>query len=175
MNHKSDSGKTMKTTLRHLLIASFATLALAACGEKEAEKPKNEPVAVVVPTDPNDLAGWKTYMTGVVKNNMGGVRSRPFVYFVPAGDDDTAKEEAQRQLEGVQDVVLRGVLPGNMLAFGGPDPAKVATLVTEGFKDVRPNSMKGVKILVVAAAADEQRIRDVLAPGGGDFIFVSLP
>lgn len=165
----------MKTTLRHLLIALLATLALVGCKKEEAEKPKKEPVQVVVPTDANDLAGWKTYLTGVVQNNMGGVRSRPFVYFVPAGDDDVAKEEAQRQLEGVQDVVLRGVLPGNMLAFGGPDAAKVATLVTEGFKDVRPNSMKGVKILVVGAAADEQRIRDVLAPGGGDFVFVALP
>jgi len=164
----------MNKKLIHLMLVLFAALAVVGC-TKEEEKPKKEPIQVVVPTDPNDLAAWKNYLSGVVKNNMGGVRSRPFVYFVPAGDDDVSKEEAVRQLEGVQDVVLRGVLPGNMLAFGGPDTVKVAHLVTEGFKDVRPGSMKGVKILVVAKASDEQAIRDVLAPGGGDFIFVAQP
>lgn len=164
----------MKSMFRNLMLVLFAALSLAGCKE-EKEKPKKEPVAVVVPSDPNDLQAWKKYLTGVVQNNMGGVRSRPFVYFVPAGDDDVSKEEAQRQLETVQDVVLRGVLPGNMLAFGGPDKAKVSNLILNGFKDVRPNSLKGVKVLVVGAAADEQAMRDVIGPGGADFIFVALP
>ncbi|MBK8287022.1 MAG: hypothetical protein IPK97_20350 [Ahniella sp.] len=164
----------MNSMLRKLMLVLFTVVAVSGCA-KEEEKPKKQPVQVVVPTDANDLPGWKKYLTGVVQNNMGGVRSRPFVYFVPAGDDDATKEEAQRQLESVQDVVLRGVLPGNMLAFGGPDAAKVAVLINEGFKDVRPNSLKGVKVLVVGNAADEQAMRDTLAPGGADFIFVALP
>lgn len=162
----------MKQVVRGWMVVVLAVAALMGC-KKEEEAPKKEAAPLVVPSDPNDVDSWKKYLSGVVKNNMSGVRSRPYVYFVPAGDTPEVQEQTQRQLEQVQDVVLRGVLPGNMLAFGGPDSAKVANLVADGFKDVRPNSMKGVKILVIAASGDEQRLRDVLAPGAGDFIFVA--
>ncbi len=176
MKHTKKAGNTMNSMLRKLLLVLFTAMAVAGCNKGEEEKPKKQPVQVVLPTDPNDIQAWKVYLTGIVQNNMGGVRSRPYVYFIPAvSDDEAAKEEAQRQLEGIQDVVLRGVLPGNMLAFGGPDGARVAFVITESFKDARPNSLKGVKVLVVGNAADEQALTTTLAQGGAEFIFVALP
>ncbi|PJA40280.1 MAG: hypothetical protein CO182_08075, partial [Lysobacterales bacterium CG_4_9_14_3_um_filter_62_6] len=62
------------------MLALVATLALLACKKEEAAPPP--PVVLTVPSDPADLAGWKLYLTGVVKANMEGIRQRPYMYFV---------------------------------------------------------------------------------------------
>src|SRR5690606_31578129 len=87
------------------------------------------PEVLPKPADANDKNAWKKYLVSVVQANMQGVKSnRPFMYYVPSGDDDAAIADRQNQLDNVTSVVLRGVLPGNMLAFGGPDSAITAQL-----------------------------------------------
>jgi hypothetical protein len=95
---------------------------------------------------------------------QGMSASQPYAYMVPAGDSDDVKDSRDRQLSNVQDTVARGVLPGNMLVFGGPDSGKTADLLTTAFKDAKPGSFKGVIVLFIGDKADEQRVEDVLKP-----------
>jgi hypothetical protein len=42
----------------------------------------------------------------------------------------------------------------------------------ESFKTVEPNSMKGVKVLFIGKAADNDRVKAAVAPAGVDYVFV---
>ncbi|MEO6075238.1 MAG: hypothetical protein ABIP56_00395 [Dokdonella sp.] len=160
---------------KFLLILSFvvAPFALVACDKLKDATSTNAPAveapaaAVVMPTDPNDSAGWKKYLGDVVMKNMEGVKSnRPYMYYVPAGEDEKAIGDRANQLENVQGVVGRGVLPGNMMAFGGPNSATTADFVVKSFEAASPNSFKDVVVLVVTKPEDKARVSEALAPSG---------
>ena len=93
---------------------------------------------------------------------------------VPAGDDDASKAGYQRQLENVQDTVARGVLPGNLLAFAGPDSSKTADLIVAAFQGAKPGSFKGVIVLFIGDKADEQRVETAVNPTGATVRFVQM-
>jgi len=160
----------MTATLRNLMLALVATLALLACKKEEAAPPP--PVVLTVPSDPADLAGWKLYLTGVVKANMEGIRQRPYMYFVPAVVDEETERQYKDQLETIQDTLGRGILPGNLIAFGSPDSNKLAELVVEAFKSSAAGSLKGVRVLVVGASADQERVKAAVVPSEAEFVFV---
>ena len=160
---------------KFLLIMAFvvAPFALVACDKSkdaasaDAAAADAPAPAVVMPTDPNDTAGWKKYLGDVVMKNMEGVKSnRPYMYYIPAGADDKAITDRANQLENVQGVVGRGVLPGNMMAFGGPDSTATADFVVESFSVAAANSFKDVVVLVVAKPEDSARVSEALAPSG---------
>ena len=158
-------------------IALTASLALSACGKHEATEQAGQQASqqATKPTDPNDTKAWNAYLGQIVQNNMQGMKAdRPYPYLVPAGDSEDAVAGRGRQLSNVQDTVARGVLPGNMLVFAGPDSAKTADLVAEAFKDAKPGSFKDVIILFIGDQADEQRVKDVLTPTGATIRFVAM-
>ena len=45
-------------------------------------------------------------------------------------------------------------------------------MVVEAFKDVPPGSMKGVKVLFIGKAEDNDRVKAAVAPAGVDYTFV---
>jgi len=166
----------MKMSFRILFTAIFAMLALAACQKEEQAKPA-EPVAapvvtLTVPTN-DDRDAWKAYLSQVVKANMEGRKyRRPFVYWIPGGDDEDSQRQFDDQLDNVGNAVGRGIQSGSMIAFGSSNSTKMADLVTEAFKLAAPKSLKGVRVVFIGATADEQRVRDVVAPTEADFVFV---
>lgn len=164
----------MKNLFRVAILLTLPLLAISACKKEEAAKPTAAAAAapVSVPSDPNDTAAWKNYLVGVAKQNMEGVRQRPYMYYVPAGDTPEIQEQVDRQMSDITDVVGRGILPGNMIAFGSPDSTRMADVIIEAFKVSRPNSLKDVRVLFIGAAADEQRVRDAVTPSSADFVFV---
>ncbi|HWT16093.1 MAG TPA: hypothetical protein VN581_09940 [Patescibacteria group bacterium] len=163
----------MKNLFRIAVLLTVPLLAISACKKEEAAKPAAAVAAPLsMPSDPNDTAAWKNYLVGVAKQNMEGIRQRPYFYYVPAGDSPEIVEQAERQISDVTDVVGRGILPGNMIAFGSPDSARMADGIIEAFKVARPASLKDVRVLFVGAVADEQRVRDAVAPSAADFVFV---
>lgn len=158
-------------------VALIASLALSACGKHEDSQQADQQTSqkATRPTDPNDTKAWNAYLGQIVQNNMQGMKAdRPYPYLVPAGDSEEAVAGRGRQLSNVQDTVARGVLPGNMLVFAGPDSAKTADLVTEAFKDAKPGSFKDVIILFIGDQADQQRVDDVLKPTGATVRFVAM-
>lgn len=167
----------MRKFLPTLVLACAATFALSACdqGEKkpEAAAVEQKPAKVPLPANPADKTAWKQYLVAVVTANMQGVKSNhPYMYFVPGGDDDTSKADRNNQLENVKTVVSRGVLPGNMMAFGGPDSAATSQLIVEAFKDAQPGSFKDVVVLFIGAPAESETVKQALAPSGADVRFV---
>lgn len=159
------------TLLRRLSFALVLGLSLVACKKEEAPPPAVVEV-VTAPTDPADLAGWKKYLGATVKANMEGIRQRPFVYFVPLISDEESQRQYDAQLEAVQDTIARGVMPGNMLAFGSPDTTKLADLVVSAFQPASPGSLKNVRVLVIGAGADQERVAEAVKASEAEFVFV---
>jgi hypothetical protein len=173
----------MKNYLRILALAVVGVLALTACGPSEEEKAKAASDAAVAemmkpvspPAADADKAAWQKYLVVVVKQNMRGVKTnQPYMYFVPKGDAADVQDARKSQLDNVSATVSRGVLPGNMLAFGGPDSKLTADLVIESFKDASAGSFKGVVVLFIGAADDQDRVKDAVAKTGAEFRFVEM-
>lgn len=156
------------------LIAVTAVFGLSACNKGQQNEQAAQPAQVAKPSSPNDMKGWKDYLSQIVQQNMKGIQNSPFVYFVPAGTDpDTvaARGRVQGTLNGV---VAATVLPGNMIAAGGPDSALTATALITAFKNAQPGSFKGVAVLFVGNAADKPAVQQAIAPSSADFRFAQM-
>ena len=166
----------MRKTFPALVLAAAALFALAACNKTEQPQQaavEQAPAVETMPVNPTDKTAWKKYLVSVVTANMQGVKSNhPYMYFVPSGDDDAAKADRANQLDNVKTVVARGVLPGNMMAFGGPDSKLTADLITESFKDAQAGSFKDVVVLFVGAPGDYETVKQALATSGATARFV---
>jgi hypothetical protein len=66
------------------------------------------------------------------------------------------------------------VLPGNLLAFGGPNSSKTGDFVIAAFKDAKPGSFKGVIVVVIGDQADQQRVEQALQPTGATVRYVLM-
>lgn len=167
----------LRKNLFILVAACAMAFALTACGEKGAEQAATEEAAEVVsvPAAGSDAAAWKKYLASVVMQNMQGVKTtRPYMYFVPAGSDGKAEVDRSNQLDNVSITVSRGVLPGNMLAFGGPDSAVTADLIIDAFADAGAGSFQDVTVLFVGAQADSDRVKNALAPSAATYRFAEM-
>jgi hypothetical protein len=155
--------------------ACAATFALSACNQQETPKDQQAQAAPQVAPMPttSDKTAWKQYLVSVVTANMQGVKTNhPYMYFVPAGDDDATKSDRQNQLDNVKNVVARGVLPGNMMAFGGPNSKTTSDLIVESFKDAQAGAFKDVIVLFIGAPGDLDAIKTALASSGAEVRFV---
>jgi hypothetical protein len=153
-----------------LILLALAFSAAVGCGKKEEEKVVAAPAVVQPPANAEDNQAWKLYLMSVVKQNMEGIKNSPYMYYLP-GAARPETEEYIRQLDNVVGVVGRGVLPGNMLAFGSPDSANLANLVVEAFTDISAGSMKDVRVLFIGSAADNERVKAAVAPSGATYVF----
>ena len=164
----------MNKTMRSLLLASLlvSPLALTAC-KKEAPVANQaaEAKALVAPAKDDD-AGWKAYLPAVVQENMGTITNSPFLYYLPPESDPDFEAKFGRQVDAATLAMSRGVQKGNLLAFGSPASAKMAELIEIAFKEVPPDTMKGVRILFIGEAADNPRVQAALSPTGADYVFV---
>ena len=158
-------------------IVLTASVALSACSKNEDDQQAGQQASqqATKPTDPNDVQAWNAYLGQIVQANMQDMKAdRPYPYLVPAGDSEDDVARRDRQLSNVQDTVARGVLPGNMLVFAGPDSSKTADLIGEAFAGAKLGAFKDVIILFIGDQADEQRVKDLLAPTGATFRFVAM-
>jgi hypothetical protein len=157
-------------------VALTAALTLSACNKQQNDQQAAQQAQQAPkPSDPNDSKAWNNYLGQIVQKNMAGMSaSQPYAYMVTAAGTDEAKAQNDRQLQSVQDTVARGVLPGNMLAFGGPDSSKTADLVVAAFTGAKPGAFKDVIVLFIGDKADEQRVDDVLKPTGATIRFVAM-
>jgi hypothetical protein len=173
----------MKMHMRAVVLAAVALLMLSACGQSDEEKAKAAAEAaaaeaakpVPLPTDPTNKSAWQQYLVKIVMRNMQGVKTNhPFMYYVPGGDGADQVSSRGDQLDNVTTTVLRGVLPGNMMAFGGPDSKLTADLIVGAFKDAGAGTLKGVVVLFIGAPADSDRVKAAIANSGAEFRFVEM-
>jgi hypothetical protein len=159
----------MNITTR-LLLAACLVLSFAACKKEEA--PVKVEAAPLTKPAGEDVAAWQPYVEDVVKRNMEGVNSSPYIYFLTGESSPDFQGEYDRMLEKVQTDLGRGIMEGTMLAFASPASAKVADIAVAGFSEVAPASMNGVKVLFLGDAADSARVEAAVAPSGATYKFV---
>ena len=164
----------MTTTIRALSIALLA-LSFAGCqegtDEVQEEAVATAPAPLTAPTTDDDAA-WGEYLTEVVRRNLGGIANSPYLYYLPAESTPGFEGEYDRLLDKSKVDIARGILAGNMLAFGSPASSKMADLIIASFADVDPGSMEGVRVLFIGNSADNQRVQEALAPSGVAYVFV---
>lgn len=160
-----------------VLICVAGAVLLAGCGQqagndgaKQATPAPAAAAALVVPPA-NDERAWKLYLSSVVKQHMEGIRSSPYMYYLPAEGSDEFQEQFDRQRDNVAGAVFRGVLPGNMLAFGSPSSDRMADLIVEAFEGVSAGSMKGVRVLFIGSQGDLERVKEAIEPTGASVVF----
>ncbi|WMJ68780.1 hypothetical protein [Stenotrophomonas sp. 24(2023)] len=161
----------MNTTMRAMLIASFA-LAFTACKKEEAVAPADEAKQALVAPAKEDDAGWKKYLQEVAIQNMGNITNSPFLYYLPPESDPEFAAKYERQVESATQAVARGVQPGNMLAFGSSASGKMADMILAVFKDVPADSMKKVRVVYIGSTADNARVQAAVQPTGAEYVFV---
>ena len=175
-------------------IALLGTIGLSACNDS-GEGQTTVQAKATKPTDPNDIKGWQAYLTQIVQDNLGNITNTPYVYFVPdvpvrvaaaaasAGAAGTAAQpasatSAEETLGRVQDqidtVVAATVLPGNMVAAGGPNSATTAKVLENAFKQPSPGSFKGVVVLFIGDKSDEAAVKAAVDPSGATFKFAQM-
>ncbi|HJP98657.1 MAG TPA: hypothetical protein VJ862_08865 [Rhodanobacteraceae bacterium] len=119
-------------------------------------------------------ATWQPYLQQVVIANMGDVTNNPYFYFVPSSKYPDNQGAISRTQDQLNSVVQATVLPGNMVAAGGPDSATTAQLLESAFKQASPGSFKGVDVLFIGDKADEAAVKSAVGPSGATFKFVQM-
>ena len=157
--------------------ALFAgALFMVGCGQqdKEANKPAAQaaaaPAALPVPPS-GDTQAWKQYLVNVAKRNLEGIRNSPYMYYLPAAVAADFDGQYTRQLDNVAGSVARGVLPGNMLAFGSPASSRMADLIVEAFQHVQAGAMKDVRVLFIGNTEDLEGVKAAAEPSGANLVF----
>lgn len=158
----------MTSFIRLLLIVSLG-LSVTAC-KKEAQ-PAPVKAALTAPTT-DDSAAWKAYLQDLVPRKMEGITNPPFIYFLPGESSPDFADQYERLADKAKTDVARGIVEGNLLAYASPASAKMADLVISSFDGVQADSMTGVRVLFIGAAADSDRVKAAVAPAGVNYVFV---
>ena len=160
----------MNKMTRMILVALLALPLLSACKKEEA--PKAEVKAAMAAPTSDDLDAWRAYLQDVVPRNMGGISNQPYVYLLPGESAPDFQAQYDRMLEKAHNDVGRGIIAGNMLAYASPASARMADIVIASFENVEPDTMKGVRVLFIGAAADSERVKAAVSPTGVEYVFV---
>jgi hypothetical protein len=171
-------GTTMKTfsmnNLSHRALQAFLIACLvvpfAACKKEEA--PKEAAVAPLVAPTTDDISAWRSYVSDAVTRNMGGTSNQPYVYLLPGESSEDFEGSYERLAEKAETDVARGIIGGNMLAYASPASARMADIVVASFKDVPADTMKGVRVLFIGDAADNERVKAAVSPAGVTYVFI---
>lgn len=165
----------MRKFLFIVAVALLGTLALAGCQNSgKSQDASSAPAKVSRPGNAADVKDWGVYLQQIVEANMGTIQNPPYLYFVPAAADPASNATVGRVQEQVDNMVIGTVLPGYMVAVGGPDSATTAHVMETAFKQASPGSFKGVTVLFIGDKADEPAVAQALAPSGATFKFAQM-
>lgn len=162
----------MKTTTRLMLIALLSMPLLAACDKEAPQEEVAEAQAPMAAPTTNGDEEWGAYLTDVVRRNIGDTSNSPYLYYLPSSDSEGFEGAHERLKEEVEVAMQRGIVEGNLVAFGSPESAMMADIVVGAFAPVDPASMKGVRVIFIGDAADSERVREAVEPAGVNYQFV---
>lgn len=180
---KSDQGETTTQAKATRPTNADVDAAIKAC---QAKHPKAAPAAsgTAAAADSSDqdtcsratvsALTWQSYMQQVVEANMGDISNPPYAYFVPSGKYPENQDAISRVQDSLNGTVSATVLPGNMVAVGGPDSGTTAQVLETAFKNASPGSFKGVVVLFIGDKADEAAVKAAIDPSGATFKFAQM-
>lgn len=158
-------------TNRLLLIACLALPMLVACQQEEETQESVAEAPLTAPASEDDNA-WGAYLSQVVTRNMEGVTNNPYLYYLPSAESEDFEGSYARLQEEVRAAMHRGILAGNLVAFGSPESEKMADIIVAAFEGIDEASMDGVKLLFIGDAADSARVETAVAPAGVEYKFI---
>lgn len=156
-------------------LALMTTIGISSCGKQAADTAVEAQALPTKPADASDTKGWQEYLVAVVRQNLQGMTAKkPYLYFIPAGDDDESMDQRQLQLDNVIMTVQRTVLPGNLMAFAGPDSTATGDFIVNAFGYAEKGSFKGVIVLFIGDEVDAERVSAALETSGATSRFVQM-
>lgn len=143
-------------------------LGLVACGN-HADRTAAGAVQAHVPTpaNPKDVQAWRTYMGKIADSPTDVVR--PYKFLVPSGTDALALDQRKQVERALALMAANGSFPGNVIAVGGPDPAKTADVVVAAFGKARPASLKALIVLYIGDDGNRARAEKAVSDSGAAF------
>ncbi len=163
--------------------AIVATLALAACsGSKDQAEKAGVPASgaaakkatVARPAASADDNSWGLYLADQGKVHADDIGMKPFIYVIPASDSQMGEDRRKNETESIVNGAGSVLIPGALLIIGGPDATVIRAFVEGLGKDVKPDSLKGVTVLVVSDSAQKDSLSKALAPTGARARVVSM-
>lgn len=155
--------------------AIVAALSLAACSSPQDGKESTAPVtgtgaakkaSVPRPAANADDNSWGLYLADQGKVHADDIGMKPFIYVIPVADNDMADERRKNEADSIVQGAGSVLIPGALLILGGPD-ANVTRAFVEGLgKNLKPDSLKGVTVLVVGDGSQKELLSKTLAASG---------
>lgn len=161
----------------------WALLALSACGgsrDKAATTPTSSggattTKATVARPAPNaDDNTWGVYLADQGKVHADDIGMKPYIYVIPASDNDIAEERRKNETESIVHGAGSVMIPGALLIIGGPDAKVTGTFVAGLGADAKADSLKGVTVLIVSDASQKDALSKTLAASGARTRVVSM-
>lgn len=155
--------------VRRLLACLALACALLALGACQEAPPPPDPAANA-PANPADTLAWKNYVSAVVKKIVPADQSkRIFATFLEHAASDELKT---RTLENVKNFIGRGIAEGTLILFASPDSEQMAAFIEQAFAEPpKPDMLKGISVIFIGKAAEQERVAAALAPWGATLIF----
>ncbi|KST74591.1 hypothetical protein WS76_10770 [Burkholderia humptydooensis] len=117
---------------------------------------------------------WGNYLVEQGKRHGKDVGMRPYIYVIPAGDSVAANARRQNETDSVVHSIGPILMPGGMLIVGGPDPKQTTDFLGDVAKQVKPDALKGIVVMVVSDGSEQATVANTLKASGATVRFVTL-
>jgi hypothetical protein len=161
------------------LLVGVLSLALAACNHPAATSGASDAAASasVGPAKPAAAADentWGNYLSEQGKRHGKDVAMRPYIYVIPGGDSIAAHDRRQNETDSIVHSIGPILMPGGMLILGGPDGKQTSAFIANLAKQLKPDGMKGIVVMVVGDASEQAAETAALKPSGAAVRFVAM-
>jgi hypothetical protein len=142
---------------------------LAGCGHSNPSQTataRTETQQLVAPVNPNDVNAWRTFMGQAILDVTHDKTLHPYSFVVPAGDTADATTRRRHEAMTIHAMLGRTAVPGNMIAFTGPDSTKVAEVVASAFQKLPAHTAQGLTVLFVGTPAVARTVESAVSAAG---------
>ena len=165
-------------------VGALATaLILTGCGGKKDGQPDAAPnsasataekATVPKPAANADESTWGVYLADQARVHAGDIGMKPLIYVVPAGDSEMADARRKNESESIVNGAGSIFISGSLLVVGGPDSAATLSFVEGLGTSVKPDTLKGVTLLVVSDGSQKETLSRKLVTTGARVRVVSM-
>ncbi|WP_429245389.1 hypothetical protein [Luteibacter sp. 621] len=152
--------------------ALVAALALGACS-KSNDQAANAPASAAAkkgtvprPAATADENTWGLYLADQGKVHADDIGMRPYIYVIPAGEGSMAEDRRKNETDSIVHGAGSILIPGALLILGGPDATVTNAFIESLGKEVKPDTLKGVTVLIVGDGAQKDAQAKMLAATG---------
>jgi hypothetical protein len=152
-------------------------MAIIGCSQETPGAPARSQAATSRVTAPKpastDENQWGTYLVdqGKAYHPDTGMRQ---VYVIPGGDGDAAERRREDEIRSISGGINTLLMPGSLLILGGPDGRQTGDFVAALAKELKPDSLKGIVVMIVTNADQKSVVDDALKMTGAKVQFVVM-